>query len=292
MSSLIGAFSVSPPADSEQQDWHAGRDRSSRAWRGLHPQGSCYACTRCRIATKPKPPAPPDGASTTPPVAWPTPLPSGSRSTRAAYAGSLLPTEAGSNPPPSSRTSRTTSPAGRTVSGRPGSPPRAWPRWPVLPGLCAAGRAPPRGAAAGRCRSSSPEPGWHASRPAFPTPPAPQRAGPFPAARDAAHRQSACLGQALPGELSRRAQCLRRPAAVRRFRSAACSWVMIPASPCASVSWISPAMRCRSSSTPASRACVSSWWCRPLFSARAPLACRWPPLSSLESPLAQLGPGW
>ena len=42
---------------------------------------------------------------------------------------------------------------------------------------------------------------------------------------------------------------------------------MIPASPWASVSWISRAIRCRSSSTPASRAWVSNWACSPVFSA-------------------------
>ena len=42
---------------------------------------------------------------------------------------------------------------------------------------------------------------------------------------------------------------------------------MIPVSPWASVSWISRAIRCRSSPAPASRAWVSSWACSPVFSA-------------------------
>ena len=44
---------------------------------------------------------------------------------------------------------------------------------------------------------------------------------------------------------------------------------MIPVRPWARVSWISRAMRWRSSSTPASRAWVSSWACSPSFSAIA-----------------------
>jgi len=43
----------------------------------------------------------------------------------------------------------------------------------------------------------------------------------------------------------------------------------MPASPWARVSWISRAIRCRSSCTPASRACTSSWACSPAFSASA-----------------------
>lgn len=44
---------------------------------------------------------------------------------------------------------------------------------------------------------------------------------------------------------------------------------MIPASPWASVSWISPASRCRSSWAPDSRAWTTSWACSPAFSCRA-----------------------
>ena len=57
--------------------------------------------------------------------------------------------------------------------------------------------------------------------------------------------------------------CRRRSSCDCPCRSAACSWVMIPVSPWARVSWISLAIRCRSSSTPASRAWASSWSCRP-----------------------------
>ena len=44
---------------------------------------------------------------------------------------------------------------------------------------------------------------------------------------------------------------------------------MMPARPCAMVSWISAASRRRSSATPASRAWTRSWACRPAFSSRA-----------------------
>ena len=61
---------------------------------------------------------------------------------------------------------------------------------------------------------------------------------------------------------------------IRRSRSAslpvcwaASSWVMIPVRPWARVSWISRAIRCRSSPAPASLAWVSNWACSPVFSA-------------------------
>ena len=42
---------------------------------------------------------------------------------------------------------------------------------------------------------------------------------------------------------------------------------MIPVRPCARVSWISRAIRCRSSPAPASLAWMSNWACSPVFSA-------------------------
>jgi hypothetical protein len=66
-------------------------------------------------------------------------------------------------------------------------------------------------------------------------------------------------------------------------RPAASSWVMIPARPWARVSWISRAIRCRSSSTPASRAWASSWACRPAFSSSDAVSLRLASLSSVTS---------
>ena len=63
------------------------------------------------------------------------------------------------------------------------------------------------------------------------------------------------------------AKCLRHPAGSSAACSAACSWVTIPVRPWARVSWISRAIRCRSSRIPASLAWVSNCWCRPAFSA-------------------------
>ncbi len=62
--------------------------------------------------------------------------------------------------------------------------------------------------------------------------------------------------------------------------SAACSCAMIPVSPWARVSWISRAIRWRSSRTPASRAWASSWACRPVFSASVASSSRFVRLSS------------
>jgi hypothetical protein len=56
---------------------------------------------------------------------------------------------------------------------------------------------------------------------------------------------------------------------------------MIPVRPCASVSWISPARRWRSSTTPASLAWARSWSCRLAFSAIEASSLRFASASSL-----------
>ena len=107
---------------------------------------------------------------------------------------------------------------------------------------------------------------------------APPAAGRPPAARAAAPApsggpRSGCRGPAAP-------PCRGAARVLGVLASAASSWVTMPVRPWASVSWISRASRCRSSSTPASRAWASSWACRPAFSRQRRLE---PPLASASS---------
>ncbi len=92
-----------------------------------------------------------------------------------------------------------------------------------------------------------------------------------PAARAAARPPSAGPRTGSPGPAWSPRHMLPRASATGSplACSAACSWVMIPVSPCASVSWISLAIRCRSSRIPASRAWVEQLLVqRSAFSAR------------------------
>ena len=160
----------------------------------------------------------------------------------------------------------------RQREARPGSRRRAWRRWPAPPARSAAARPRPPGAVARRRRSTlnvagTPLTAPTIRRPRRRTPPAGFRR---PACdgreRSTARRASARLSRA------RRAprRCVDRGSTGRSLAwAAASSWVTIPIRPCAMVSWISRAIRCRSSSTPASRACVSSWACSPAFSSSA-----------------------
>ena len=77
------------------------------------------------------------------------------------------------------------------------------------------------------------------------------------------------FGEALAREAFRVLEVLSRSAGRSSACSAASSWATIPMSPCAIVSWISRAIRARSSRMPASRAWVSSWAWSPAFSTSA-----------------------
>ena len=144
---------------------------------------------------------------------------------------------------------------------------------------------------AGRLR---PAPGFRSGPPsARRRRPAPRSAGSVRAARGAARPPTAAPRRGCPAPAGSRPRHAAATLRDRRGRlaacSAACSWVTIPVSPCASVSWISRAIRCRSSSTPASRAWAISCRCRSSFSAMSRRGVRWP-RSGPPAPACARGP--
>ena len=133
----------------------------------------------------------------------------------------------------------------RTASARRAGAARAWRRWPAPPGPCAAASPRHRPAAAAASPVVETARGTPLQRrPAFgDRRPAPRAGGAASSGcgPQRLHRP-ARLGQALAGQLARRVE-VPAPAARRRDCSAAWSWVTMPVSPCASVSWISRAIR-------------------------------------------------
>ena len=128
---------------------------------------------------------------------------------------------------------------------RPGSPRRAWRRSPAPP---AAIRSSARSISGGGARRGSDDLDRHAvsadhCRRRLPAPRAGGSVQRRPARRLHRRRASDRLSRARRPAWSR---CRAAPPHACAC-SAACNWVMMPVRPCASVSWISRAMRCRSS---------------------------------------------
>ena len=134
----------------------------------------------------------------------------------------------------------------------PGRPRRAWPRWPAPPARSAAASPRSPGASAGPCRwwsapRSTPLTLRPRRRPPRRAPPAAGRSA-SGSGSQRVHRPAG-LGEALPGQVPALSGAAASRPAVRAC-SAASSWVTMPVRPWARVSWISRAIRCRSSRTP------------------------------------------